>query len=83
MSRGDDYNLGLYRKFHVERTDGQSAPGKRHDNCQYFVLDVDHDQFAGAALRAYRDECAHEFPKLAADIDKLLNGETVFLEEKS
>lgn len=44
---------GLFRKFVVERTDGKSAPGRKHDGCEYFVLDLTHDQRAIPALRAY------------------------------
>ena len=75
---GDDYNRGLYRKFNVERTDGKSEPGKKHANCRYFVLDVDHDQFSEPALKAYADACREKFPNLAQDIDRLLGGEDPF-----
>ena len=82
MSRsGDDYNRGLYRKFEVTRTDGRSGTGEKHEGCRYFVLDVDHDQFAAAALTAYRAACAEAFPKLAEDIDRMLRGENVFVGE--
>jgi hypothetical protein len=80
MRSGEDCKLGLYRKFRVERTDGGSAPGAKHENCQYFVLDATHDQFAIPALTAYRDACSQKFPKLAEDIDRLLRGERVFTE---
>ena len=75
---GDDYKRGLYRKFKVERTDGRSELGEKHHGCRYFVLDVDHNQFAAAALAAYRDQCAAKFPELAGDIDRLLGGEDTF-----
>ena len=78
MRSGDDYNKGLYNKFKVERTDGQSAPGKKHARCRYFVIDVDHDQFSPVALQAYASACREQFPKLAADIDRLLRGENMF-----
>lgn len=79
MSRsGKDRNRGLYRKFKVIRTDGQSAIGEKHEHCRYFVLDLDHDQFAPDALKAYAEKCRKEFPKLANDIDRLLLGENVF-----
>lgn len=35
-----DKKRGLYSKFKVERTDGSSAPGEKHDACEYFVLDL-------------------------------------------
>lgn len=59
---------GLYRKFLVERTDGSSAEGGKHENCAYFVLDLDHDPFAWPALKAYEQACAGTYPHLAADL---------------
>lgn len=59
---------GIYEKFRVERTDGKSAPGEKHDGCEYFVLDFDHDKHAVAAVEAYADSCATEYPALAADL---------------
>ena len=59
---------GIYNKFYVERTDGQSALGEKHDGCDYFVLDVTHDPFAQAALAAYADACAADYPKLASGL---------------
>lgn len=63
-----DRSRGLYNKFTVARTDGQSAPGEKHDECEYFVLDLTHDEFAAAALRAYADACEGQYPMLAADL---------------
>lgn len=68
----DDKPRGLYRKFDVYRTDGSSRPGAKHHNCEYFVLDLSHDKHAEAALRAYADSCAGEFPRLAADLRQKL-----------
>ena len=45
--------LGLLGKFHVERTDGRSAKGEKHDGCDYFVLDLTHDPLAFPAIAAY------------------------------
>ena len=45
-----DTTRGLYRKFRIERVDGSDAPGGKHDGCQYFVLDLDHDPHALPAL---------------------------------
>ena len=59
---------GLYQKFSVERTDGSSAPGGKHHGCRHFVLDVDHDPAAKAALTAYAAAVAPTHPKLARDI---------------
>jgi hypothetical protein len=66
-----DKTKGLYNKFTVTRTDGSSAPGVRHEGCQYFVLDLEHDKHAPAALRAYADSCRSEYPALAADLDRM------------
>ena len=59
---------GLYAKYRITRTDGQSAPGKKHDGCHYFVLDLTHDKHAAPALRAYADSCEAEHPALARDL---------------
>ena len=63
-----DKSRGLYEKFIVKRTDGSSEPGGKHAGCEYFVLDLMHDAHAGAALAAYADSCAVEFPLLARDL---------------
>lgn len=59
---------GLFRKFNVTRTDGTDAPGGKHHGCEYFVLDLTHDQHAVAAVLAYADACAPTHPFLAADL---------------
>lgn len=70
--RIDKKATGLYDKYRVERTDGSSAPGGKHCNCQYFVLDLDHDPHAIAAIRAYADSCEADYPLLAADLRNLV-----------
>ena len=70
-----DPTKGLYGKFRVERTDGKSAPGKKHHGCAYFVLDIDHDPHAKAALRAYAETSRGEYPLLARDIDATLTSD--------
>lgn len=57
---------GIYRKFNIERTDGD--PTGKHQACNYFVLDLIHDEFAIPALRAYAKACAKKHPQLAKDI---------------
>lgn len=59
---------GLYEKFHIERTDGASALGGKHHGCQYFILDLTHDQHAKAALLAYAQSCALTHPELSHDL---------------
>lgn len=77
VDRGDA-DRGLYKKFKVERTDGRSAPGEKHHGCEYFVLDMNHDHHARAALSAYVRslEDAGQFMALAADLrDRYLQSE--------
>ena len=62
----------IFNKFRVERTDGKSAPGEKHDGCFYFVLDLDHDPHARPAIAAYADACERTHPTLAADLRKRL-----------
>ncbi|KKM01375.1 hypothetical protein LCGC14_1795070 [marine sediment metagenome] len=63
-----DKTKGLYQKFDVDRTDGRSQIGEKHHDCEYFVLDLDHDPHAVGALLAYAQSCAAEYPILAADL---------------
>lgn len=67
-----DANRGLYGKYRVERVDGSSGPGGKHEGCDYFVLDLTHDHHAKAALKAYADSCRADYPLLAADLDDAL-----------
>lgn len=61
-------------KFRVTRTDGSSRRGGRHHNCGYFVLDLQHDKFAPAALKAYAEACDKDYPLLARDLRVMLAG---------
>lgn len=65
-----DAARGLYQKFRVERTDGTSVDGGKHDGCDYFVLDMDHDEHARAAIKGYVQslEASNEYPILSADL---------------
>lgn len=65
---GPDQEAGLYSKYRVERTDGSSAPGGKHQDCSYFVLDWEHDPFAVPAMKAYADACEKTYPWLARDL---------------
>ena len=67
-----DQKRGLYRKYKVERMDGSSGPGGRHEHCRTFVLDIDHDPHAPAAIRGYVDSCRHDYPLLALDLEAAL-----------
>lgn len=59
---------GLFRKFEVRRTDGSDQPGGKHEGCRYFVLDMDCDPHARAALKAYAESCRESHPKLSAEL---------------
>lgn len=63
-----DEHRGVYRKYNVTRTDGSSGPDGKHEKCSYWVLDLEHDEYARPALEAYAKACAGKSPKLAADI---------------
>ncbi len=63
---------GLYDKFVVRRRDGRDAPGQKHDGCRYFVIDMDHDEHAKDALRAYAENCSTDLPALADDLREWL-----------
>jgi hypothetical protein len=63
---------GVYRKYKVTRTDGSSRKGKKHAECSYFVLDLEHDPFALPALEAYQKACKKTQPELARDLDEIL-----------
>ncbi len=72
-TEGKDRDKGLYDKFKVTRSDGRSKKGQKHERCQYFVLDVNHDPHAYAALLAYAASCKDEYPQLAIDVQNLAN----------
>ena len=65
-------NRGIYRKYNITRTDGKDAPGMKHCGCRYFIIDLDHDPCAEAALNAYAIACEEEHPQLAADLREVL-----------
>jgi hypothetical protein len=59
---------GLFHKYNVTRTDGSDKPGHKHADCECFVLDVEHDPHAKAALAAYAESIAATHPALAKDM---------------
>jgi hypothetical protein len=65
-----DVEKGLYEKFSVERRDGSSNYPGKHYGCNYFVLDLKHDEFAIPALEAYALACSEKFPMLALDLHR-------------
>ena len=67
VENAEDKAFGLREKYAVTRIGG--TPHK-HDDCDYFVLDWNHDRYARVAALAYADACEAEFPALAADLRK-------------
>lgn len=70
-----DRDRGLYRKYDVKRSDGSSGPGRKHEFCAYFVLDLECDEFALAALRAYARAARKTHPDLARDIRAIIRAQ--------
>jgi len=63
-----DRSRGMYDKFLTPvRTDGKSAPGKKHHGCRYFLLDLDHDPLAREPLRVYAEKAREAGYGLLAD----------------
>lgn len=67
----NDTGRGLYRKYNVQRLNDSDG---KHAQCNYFVLDLDHDPYAKVALRAYAVSCRKKFPQLAEDLTQIANG---------
>lgn len=62
-----DRDRGLYRKFDVRRTNPESQA--RHQDCDYFVLDLTHDRLAAEAIDAYERAADREgYHQLADDL---------------
>ena len=66
-----DRAKGFYEKFNVERVDGGSKHFERHEHCDYFVIDLDHDPNACAALMTYAAACDMTHPLLADDLRQI------------
>jgi hypothetical protein len=64
-----DSKKGLYPKFAVKRL----TKSKKHKGCRFFVLDLDHDQFAKEAMKAYAKACTKDYPLLATDLVRVIN----------
>jgi len=64
----DKAKTGIYQKFVVVRVDGKDEPGGKHHDCEYFVMDLDHDKHAPAAMAAYAQSCKDEYPVLSSEI---------------
>lgn len=68
-----DQERGIYGKYSVARVDGSSEPGRKHEKCFVFVLDLNHDPHAIPALKAYADSCRSDYPLLADDLEDAIN----------
>ena len=81
----DQRAAGVYDKFEVRRRDGRDLPGGDREGSRYFVIDRDHDRFAGPAMRAYAEAARVEYPALARDLlagladDKTYEPATLFM----
>ncbi len=69
----DDTERGIYRKYKITRTDRSHRKGRKHEDCTYFVLDLQHDAYALDALGAYADACEGQYPQLADDLREIVN----------
>ena len=58
VENAEDKAFGLREKYAVTRIGG--TPHK-HDDCDYFVLDWNHDRYARVAALAYADACEAEW----------------------
>lgn len=63
-----DRKRGLYKKFEVSRIGDDG----KHKDCNYFVLDLNHDPHAIRAMHRYIYSCQEEYPLLAKDLRELL-----------
>ena len=70
-----DKTRGIYKKFNVTRTDGSDGPGCKHQDCDYFVLDLTHDPLSRYAIEAYAGHAARSgYQQLADDLCARLKG---------
>lgn len=71
-----DKTRGLYQKFSVLRVDGKHLSGGKHFGCQYFVLDLTHDEYSIPAILEYANKCREKYPLLADDLMKIYKDKT-------
>lgn len=65
-----EMDRGLYDKFIVKRIDAD--PTGKHRDCWYFVLDLEHDPYAYAALDQYANSCLDKYPVLSYELKQKL-----------
>lgn len=59
---------GLGQKYIVLRLNDEVG---KHDACEFFVLDLEHDRHTQPALRAYADSVESENPSFASELREL------------
>jgi hypothetical protein len=73
--RAEDADKDLRLAYETPRgTVVEVFPREKHERCRYYVLDLDHDRHSRAALWGYLSSCEAEYPALAADLRKMLDG---------
>lgn len=70
---------GWHNKFRVARIDGEHKAGKKHDGCEYFVLDLTHDPHAVATVMLYGQHVYFRRPGLYRDIVARYPGAKLFI----
>ncbi len=73
---------GVFNKFGIRRRDRKHLKGGKHYACSYFVIDLDHDENATAALLAYAESCEETLPLLADDLREAVEAEGGTLAER-
>lgn len=59
---------GLHGKFIIARRDNKHLLGQKHHGCDYFVLDLTHDQHGIQVVRYYATLCREDRPQLSQEI---------------
>lgn len=73
-------DAGVLDKYRVRRNDD---PTGKHDDCWFFVLDIQHDPLARIALAAYKDAASKAgYATLAADLGRRLDTTAAAGDEK-
>lgn len=67
-----NYSKGVEDIYRIVRIDGKDKPGEEHENCMYYVLDLNHDRYALPALHSYAGACRSEYPELAEELERLI-----------
>lgn len=61
----------IFGKYNISRADGRDAENEKHANCEYFVIDLNHDVTHGrAAILAYAHSIKLTDPALAHALEE-------------